>query len=129
MSKHFGAEHEKNAFASHLFGSRYSCSDSIDPTIVVTLLILPTSLTLITPGWHVLDACAAPGNKTSHVAALLSSTTHAQVQTLLTSDFILIFGHDSNQSDVILLTLFKTVQHYSTTLSLINTVDSACGCI
>jgi len=29
------------------------------------------------PGWHVVDCCAAPGNKTTHAAALLHANTLA----------------------------------------------------
>ena len=42
------------------------------------------------PGWHIVDCCAAPGNKTTHVAgaltlditAPLKLTTFAQIVTL-----------------------------------------------
>ena len=34
---------------------------------------LPAHALQAKPGWHVLDACAAPGNKTTHVAGLLSA--------------------------------------------------------
>ena len=27
------------------------------------------------PGWHVVDCCAAPGNKTTHVAGVLNNPT------------------------------------------------------
>jgi putative methyltransferase len=29
------------------------------------------------PGWHLVDCCAAPGNKTTHAAALLHASTAA----------------------------------------------------
>lgn len=34
---------------------------------------LPAMLLAPPPGSHVIDACAAPGNKTSHLAALLKN--------------------------------------------------------
>ena len=34
---------------------------------------LPAVLLAPPPGSHVIDACAAPGNKTSHLAALLKN--------------------------------------------------------
>eukprot|EP00879_Flechtneria_rotunda_P027154 GHRR01029028.1.p1 GENE.GHRR01029028.1~~GHRR01029028.1.p1 ORF type:complete len:363 (+),score=144.53 GHRR01029028.1:78-1166(+) len=37
------------------------------------------------PGWHVVDACAAPGNKTTHVAALLAAARHSSGSNLNTS--------------------------------------------
>ena len=48
------------------------------------------------PGWKVIDACAAPGNKTTHVAALLRSS-NSNSNRMTNNPSVIAFDKDSNR--------------------------------
>jgi 16S rRNA C967 or C1407 C5-methylase (RsmB/RsmF family) len=62
-------------------------------------------------GWHVVDCCAAPGNKTTHVAALLhaASTTAAAGDAARDSSSCRVFAFDKDRKR--LKRLEANVQH------------------
>ncbi|KAF6029290.1 NSUN5 [Bugula neritina] len=82
---------------------------------------LPAHVLNPSPGSHVIDACAAPGNKTSHLAALLNNTgtiTAFELNTKSNVEYILVDPSCSGSGITSRLNSLTDDQHSSSELRL-----------
>ena len=71
---------------------------------------MPVHALQLQPGWHVLDCCAAPGNKTSHAAAVVSA-----------AGSVLAFEKDAKRCKLLQRTLDRTHAAHVTVMQKVRT--------